>query len=395
MSTVTTVDLAGLLARHDPPCVSVYMPTARAYPESEQDPIHYRNLVSQAEETLRRNHPAAQAAGVIRKFRDLEHDDVFWTHQLDGLAVLGSPDAFHVFELNRRVPERVVVADSFHVKPLLRIAQFADRFHVLCLQREEVRLFEGNRDQLAPIRPGGIPWTVTDALGNQAHKQPKDYASHPKNELRKGKSGEPTRHNPRGTQPGPGHSAKGDDAKLDAERFYRAVDRAVWEHVSRDSGLPLVVAALSEDQAIFRAVSQNPHVVSTGIERDPASMSEEDLRHAARQCMEPEYLARLDKLVEDFRTARAHQRGIDDLPTVARAAHEGRVGILLVEADRSIPGRLEPGTGNVWPALAPDAEADDLLDDLAETVMRTKGMVVVLPRDRMPSSTGVAATTRY
>src|SRR5215207_1236332 len=148
MRTVTTADLNALIARHDPPCVSIYLPTATSYPDTQQDRIRYRNLVDQAEPGVKEALPPAQAGPLMQKFRELAADDAFWAHRRSGLAVLGSPDAFHVFELNRSVPERVTVATSFHVKPLLRVAQSADRFHVLCLQREEVRLYEGNRDGL-------------------------------------------------------------------------------------------------------------------------------------------------------------------------------------------------------------------------------------------------------
>jgi hypothetical protein len=395
MRTVTTADLTALLGRHDPPCVSIYLPLATAYPDTQQDRIRYRNLVDEAEAGARGHLAPAQAAPLLQKFRELAADDAFWAHRRSGLAVLGSPDAFHVFELNRPVPQRCVVANSFHVKPLLRVVQSADRFHILCLQREEVRLFEGNRDGLTPIRPAGIPWTVTEALGGESSIQSKNQAPAPKNEDQKGKSGEATRRNPRGAQPGPGHAAKGDDAKLDAERFFRAVDRAVWEHVSRDSRMPLVVAALPEHQAMFRAVTHNPRVVAQGIERNPGSMSVEHLREAAWKCVEPDYVARLQKHIEDFNTARARQQASADLSAIAKAAQEGRVGILLVEAERVIPGRLDPNTGDALQAAEDARDVDDLLDDVAEAVLRTKGTVVVVPRDRMPTETGLAATNRF
>ena len=38
---------------------------------------------------------------------------------------------------------------------------------------------------------------------------------------------------------------------------------------------------------------------------------------------------------------------------------------------------------------------DDVLDDLAELVLRTKGDVVVVPTERMPSTTGAVAIYRY
>jgi len=395
MRTVTTADLNALLARHPMPCVSIYLPTATSYPDTQQDRIRYRNLVDQAEAGVREHLTPAQSTPLLQKFREPAADDAFWAHRRSGLAVHGSPDAFHVFELNRPVPERCIVAGSFHLKPLLRIAQSADRFHVLCLQREEVRLYEGNRDGLTLIRPAGVPWTINEALGGESSIQAKNQAPAPKNEDQKGKSGEATRQNPRGAQPGPGHAAKGDDAKLDSERFFRVVDRAVWEHVSRDSGLPLVIAALPEHQSMFRALTHNQRVVPQGVEKNPGAMSVEELRDAAWKCVEPVYLTRLQQYVEDFNTAKARQQASGELNAVAKAAHEGRVGVLLVEAERTVPGRLDPNTGDVWQAPENANDVDDLLDDVAETVLRTKGTVVVVPRDRMPTATGLAATNRF
>jgi len=387
MSTLTAADLTALLDRHDPPCVSVYLPTARTYPESQQDPVRYRNLLDQAEMQLREAYPSGKTAGLMEKFRGLLKDDVFWSHRLDGLAVLGSPDTFHVFELNRPVAERAVVADTFHVKPLLRVAQSADRFHVLCLTREEVKLYEGNRDGLTPITTRAVPWTITEALGGK----PRQHKVEPK----AGKSAGATQPHSTRVEGGPSHAAQGDDTKLDAERYFRAVDRAVWENLSRHSDLPLIVVAVPEDQAIFRAVTHNHRLVPPGIEKHPGSMSVRELCQAAWKCVEPNYLAILQRYVEDFNTAKARQLASDDLCAVAKAVHDGRVGVLLVEADRVVPGRFDPQTGEARPMPAGANGADDLLDDLAETVLRMKGTVVVVPRERMPTQTGLAATNRF
>ena len=45
--------------------------------------------------------------------------------------------------------------------------------------------------------------------------------------------------------------------------------------------------------------------------------------------------------------------------------------------------------------LADGQVVDDLLDDLAELVLRMGGQVQVVPADRMPTQTGVAATYRF
>ena len=76
-------------------------------------------------------------------FRLLPRTSEFWNHTLDGLAVLGAPSLFRVYRLQRLVPELVVVADSFHLKPLIRIIQSADRYQVLGLNRREIKLYRG------------------------------------------------------------------------------------------------------------------------------------------------------------------------------------------------------------------------------------------------------------
>ena len=68
---------------------------------------------------------------------------------------------------------------------------------------------------------------------------------------------------------------------------------------------------------------------------------------------------------------------------------------LLIEADRQIPGRIDPATGQINAGDIADPEVDDVLDDLAEHVLRIKGDVVLVPAERMPSTTGAAAIYRY
>jgi hypothetical protein len=372
MRPLSNQDLTALLEAQTPPCVSIYLPTERSYPASQQGPIRYRNLVDRIEESMRQKYPAPQVQAVLGKFRELEADNAFWTHRVDGLGVLGSPHVFQAFDLQRPVPERAIVADSFHIKPLVRIAQSADRFQVLCLQREAIRLYEGNRDGIDPIEPAGVPLTIEEALGPG-----ETYLA------------------PRGPNVPAGHAAAGDDAKLDTERFFRAVDRAVWEKVTRLSDLPLVIAALPEHHTVFRGVSHNPNLVKNGIEHGPGLMSEQELTCEAWKCVEPFYLERLAKFVDDYHVARARKLGTDNLDEAAKAACDGRIGMLLVEAERRIPGRLRTETGMLEGGSATQAGMDDALDDVAEQVLRTKGSVIVVPAQRMPTATGLAAIYRY
>jgi len=377
MRPLTIETLRDLLKAHEPPCVSLYQPTHRANPDALQDPIRYKNLVRDAERSLREKYSGREVRPLLEPFQALADDYHFWTHQRDGLAVLAAAGTLEVYRLQRPVKELVVVADSFHLKPLLRFVQSADRYQVLCLDRHKASLYEGNRDALDEADTGDMPATITAALGDQLTDPQRRIAYNAEPAVFHGQGG------------------KRDEVGADTERFFRVIDREVLDRFSRPSGLPLILVALPEYHAEFRRVSRNPFLQPDGVAKGPGSLTPEQLRAEVWRVVEPAYLARLARMTEDYRTAAARGLAASDLNDVARAAAAMRIGTLLVEADRVIPGRFDPTTGEVCPGRLADPEVDDVIDDLAEVVLRTGGEVVVVPAGRMPTDTGLAATFRH
>ena len=60
-----------------------------------------------------------------------------------------------------------------------------------------------------------------------------------------------------------------------------------------------------------------------------------------------------------------------------------------------IAGRLDGATGRVELDDLSHPQVDDLLDDLGALVAKMGGRVLVIPAERMPVRTGLAATYRY
>jgi hypothetical protein len=56
--------------------------------------------------------------------------------------MLGAKDFIRVYNLQRSIPELAVMADSFHIKLLLRIQQSVDRFQIFAVNRHPIGLFE-------------------------------------------------------------------------------------------------------------------------------------------------------------------------------------------------------------------------------------------------------------
>ncbi len=369
--------LKDLLTDHLPPCVSLYQPVHRAAPPAHEDPVRFNNLLEEVERQLKQRYPTNVVREMVDKVRSAQAEIGAHGGDRDTVAVFASKDYFQVITLQEPIRETVVVADNFHVKPLIRTLQSAGRFQLLCLSQKRAQVFEGTHYRLSPLPLHNIPedanivsgMTLSHEVSSQvdlaeAHTQLPNEGSAP--------------HPPAFT-----------------ERFFHAVDKAVWENYSRKSHLPLILVAVERNQSIFRQISANPLLMNEGIRLDPNSLDADRLRQEAWRIMEPHYQAELSKLADQFRFAKAHHLGSDQLFQVAESLVAGRVGTLLVETGKQIPGRLHRASGLIEPITPTNPLADDVLDDLAELTLKMDGQVLVIPPDQMPTQTGVAAIYRY
>lgn len=369
-----------LLGNEETPCLSLYQSTHRQHPDNVQDPIRFRNLVKEMEESLRHKYPQREVAPLLKPFEALAANADFWNHTADGLAVLSAPGMFRVYRLQRPVADLVVVADSFHTKPLLRITQSTDRFQVLGLSRNSFKLFEGNRDSLHEVQVlHNTDQTAGDMLNKDADSREGAHRSY-------GPTGDSAWH---------GTDVKQAAGDRDLEQFFRAVDHAVMQQSSKAGGMGLILAALPEHHNLFRSVSKNPLLLKEAIDVNPDAMSIDALRERAWGLIQPYYLERLSGLLDSYGAGAAKAQGSGLLDDIAKAAVEARVATLLLEADRLVPGQINASTGKVTTGKLGDPEVDDLLDDLGELVLRKGGEVVMVPAERMPTKTGAAAVFRF
>lgn len=386
MQQLNIQNLQSLLQKQEGPCLSLYQATHRSHPENAQDPIRYKNLVKQLEQSLDSTYPAKEYQSLLKPFYDLAENLDFWQHTLDGIAVLANADRFEVFHLQRATPDFAVVSDSWHIKPLLRQTQTQDRFQVLCLTRSAIKVFEGNRDALDfVVFDHDFPDTVDKALGTdltEPYQKVANYGLGPA-----ARPGMAMHH---------GHGGKNDALEVDVERFFRVVDKAVHEHVSKHSQLPLVLVTLAEYQGVFRKLSNNPYLLEQGVSIDPSALTVDQLRQKVWEIVEPIAAKRVQDTVATFNQQHGTGLANGDLQRTLAAILDGRVETLLIDADKRLAGRIHRDSRQVEllsDFTAPDAE--DILDDLAEMVLRRSGQVMVIPTRYMPTDSGVASIYRF
>src|SRR5690606_1372798 len=156
------VELRWLVGTHPAPCISIYQPTHRHHPGTEQDPVRFRGLIRRVEGLLARR-PADARERLVRPLARLD-DPSFWEHQKDRLAAFRTPDELAVYQLSARVPEVAVVSDTFHTKPLVRFLNRNRRYYLLAISRSSVSLYHGDREGLSEVDLAGVPGDLQDAL---------------------------------------------------------------------------------------------------------------------------------------------------------------------------------------------------------------------------------------
>lgn len=371
------------------PFVSIYQPTESDSTNNKQDLIRFKNAMKEVENSFKKQYDDDVVAKRMKPLIDLYDDRIFWNKVEGGVAVLSDEEDTIVYNLKRPVKELAIVSDSFHIKPLIRNFQSADRYHLLGLSRNEFQLFEGNRYGFERVDLGeDTPTTLEEIVGKEftePHLTPGTYG---------GTGGTPQSQG-RGTPMYHGHGGKKDEVQIDTERFFKHVDKFILDEYSQKERIPLVLVALDEHQGEFKKISRNNYLLDEGINLNFEVLNKQQLKETFWERLEPLYIEKTKELVDRFETSRAQDLGSSDIVQVGRAAIENRIDTLLIEADREIGGKLNKETGEITEGNIEKPNFDDLLDDIGEMVLKNKGEVIVLPKGRMPSDTGVAAIYRF
>ena len=368
----TIVDLQELLKPRQGSCVSIHVKTDRKKQSTPQNRIRFKNALKTVEQSLGIHSDDDREAQLplLEPLYEMEADEDFWQQQLEGLSVFRAANELHIYKLSQDVPDLAVVADSFHVKPLIRITGDIMRYEVLCVSMEQVAMFVGDRLGLTPMElHPDVPRNMAEALGEPSHVAKLKTA----------------RQDPQGS----------DQRDRQMTRYFRRLDQALSDHHPTTPSIPLILAALPEHHGFFHEASHNDRLIEGGIKRDPfKDMSPEELNKLAEEALSPFREKRLAELRERFTSGQAHNAGSDNLNEVARTAAFGNVAVLMIQKNHHVGGRIDPGTGEVTFQEIKDPATDDVIDDIAELVLKSSGEVLVLDEPQMPSDTGIAAIYR-
>ena len=346
-----------------------------------EDRNRFNGLTGTAEQLLMDHGVGATAAREMMELLRNEVESMALGRQVEaGLAAFISPYVCRVFSLPETPPEKVVVAERFLLRPLLAYLGRRGRFYVLAIGEHFVKLFAGDRYELAPVDVPGLPEDFEDSLHQEMTREAVSIL--PASTQLLGKRSWVF-----------GRGGAGARRKNDVETYFRAVEHAVHEVLVGES-VPLVFAGARSLFPQYRSINQYPYLLGECIAGDADLYSHEELKRRGWTLVEPFYARSREVAAAQFAKLYGTERASNDPRELVFAAQAGLVDSLFVALDAEQWGLVDWYRRTVKPAGVHQLHSEELLDYIAVQTFLNRGMVYVVDRRQVPGGGSVAATYR-
>lgn len=377
-------DLKDLLKAQDAPSVSIYMPTHRMGRDTQGDPIRLKNLLRDAEDRLAAQVRRTLAIDLLAQARKLVDDERFWLHQSDGLALFASDQGMRAWRLPIPFAETCVVADAFHLKPLLPLFSGDGVFYILALSENEVRLLQGTRQSVSEIVLPDMPTALSELIEDDGEGASLSYHTG---------AG-------RGTSAGRaavfhGHGGMDKSTEKDLRlKFFRQVDKGLRD-LFRDQPAPLVLAGVEAHFALYRQANAFPMLMEQGVSGSPDRTTPEELHSMAWSIVEPHFRREEDETRRNYAELAGTGKTTSDVVEAMRAAVEGRIDRAFVAVGVQVWGAWDEAARTAIVHERQETRDADLLNEIAMRAIAAGGLVFAVSPDSVPGGGLVAAILRF
>ena len=378
MRILSKEELGTLMQDPGNPATSIYMPTHHTG-DIEQDPIRLKNLLREAEvQLVDYGLRAPEARGILEPAQQLVTNSHFWQHQGNSLVIFLSPEIFQCYQLPYSFQELVVIAERFHIKPLLPLFSQDGVFYVLAISQNQVRLLQCTRYHVQEITPESVPSNLGEALKyDQPEKQHQFHTT-----------------GPGGSTISHGHGISKDFDKVNILRYFQQVDRGLHE-VLREEQAPIIIAAVDYLHSIYIEANTYHNLLAEGIQGNPDGINEETLQEEAWAVVQPFFRRSRTEALQRYHEVITKGLATDDIEQAVLAAYDGRVSTIFVAMGVQKWGRFDPEQRKIRLYKERQPGAEDLLDFAAVTTLTKGGTVYAVKPDQVPGETLVAALYRY
>ncbi|GAB3542054.1 hypothetical protein GCM10027443_42260 [Pontibacter brevis] len=312
-------------------CLSFYLPTHRAGKETlnGQDSLAFKNQIRKAKELLERHGLSdAEIAEYIKPADALLHENGFWRHQGEGLAVFITKGFSTHYTLPMVMPNEVFVLDRFYFTPILPILSQNGRFFILWLYREKVSFYEATIESIRQIDISSfVPESMNESLKFDVKGNDQDF-----NFSRTGSNG-----NIMTTS----HGFTQADQQHDRVReFMLDIDNNLQE-ILHDATEPLILAGVDHYCSIYRSISKYKNIVEQNINVNEGIDSMNEIHEKAVAIMKPLMQQGHSESLTRYQNVAGTGATSEDIATVAAEAVHGRVDTLFIAPSDPVWGTYD------------------------------------------------------
>jgi Bacterial archaeo-eukaryotic release factor family 7 len=385
MAGISRDELESLARQRSRLCISIFLPTHRAGADTRQDPIRLKNLLRETEAQIK-SVRKTKAREILAPARELTQRAGFWRTQNEGLAIYLSDGFFRYFKLPLALPERVLVAERFEVKPLLPLFTASGPFYILGISQKRVRFFEGTQFGVSEVDLQNVPQGIQDALKYEVHERQQQVHTASAASVTGARSKEGAVFH--------GQSVGVDDSKQRMLDYFRQVNRGL-KHLLKDRWAPLVLAGVEELFPVYREANTYPHLVHQGVPGNPDGLGADEVHKRAWQTVASYFEQAKRQAISQYQSLIGTPRASNQLPDVLRAAHQGRVEFAFIPPDTERWGRFDPEHDAVDVHVTAEPDDEDLVNAVAIWTIVNHGAVYAIAPQDVPDASPVAAVFRY
>lgn len=400
MKLISREEIKSLIEQPQENCVSIYMPTVAAGPEVRQNPIRFKNSLAEAQKRLvEAGLNEKQASELLTKVHEIDRQDFWEEIGEQGLAIFISNNKFDYYILPLDFEELVVVSDRFHVKPLLPILNRNERFYILGLSQNQVRMMVGTRYRIQELdlsNVPGIPTSMDEALRYDDVSE-KALQVH---SARKG--GTPPQVNAPNTNSGIFHGQGGgaagaEEHKADIMRFMQVLAHTVETKILHDEQAPVVLAGVDYLLSMYKDVSDYHYLMAEGIEGNPENLNPQELHEKALPILEVYWNNSQQEVLNQFQESFGANTDATstNIEEIVSAAYYQRVDSLMLAVGEHQWGLFDESSQKVYLHQEEETGDDDLFDFAAAYTLINGGTVYTVKPEQLLNGKPVAAIFRY
>jgi len=348
---------------------------------NDKDRIQFENLINEARKRIEGSELKEKDALLEQLNIALNNRDSL-VKFIGALVLYITPSDIYFYHLSISVSDQVYISDLPYILPVAANAQYTRDYHLLVLNRESIRLFEGHGNKIEEQDLNEYeeaPVDLETALGTEKEGGSLNFGTYSTGPSQAGSG-----------QFFHGHNETSQEKDIDRKRYFNIVDRFIIDNFSNEFKYPLIVYSVEENQSVFKEISNNRYLNDVNITGSAAGLSVPDIQKKVSETINKLNDLERERLLTRLREASPENR-IENIPDdLTSASLQGRIDHLFLEKDFYIPGSItDEGLYD---------ETDDrnnFIHQLVQNVLNSKGNVYIFEHEDMPENTPIAATLRY